>query len=64
MPWYPLSNRSAPHVRYPALDSSDADLRLMMDSGVIDRLVNRLVSVFVLGVLTDDRNRNLVPWVA
>ena len=43
---------------------ADANLRAMGDAGVIERFVNRLVGVVMLGVLADDGDADFVLGIA
>src|SRR5688572_30489054 len=43
-----------------ALDSANADLALVVNAGMIEGLVDRLVGVLVLGVLADDGDADLM----
>ena len=43
-----------------ALNAADADLRVVVNAGVVDRFVDRLVGVLVLGVFADDGDADLV----
>ena len=47
-----------------ALDPLDADLRPVGDAGMVERLVDRLVGVAVLGVLADHGDADLVLGIA
>jgi hypothetical protein len=47
-----------------ALDAADADLSFVMDASVVEGFVNRLVSIFVLGVFADDGDADFMPRVA
>ena len=47
-----------------ALNALNADLRPMVNAGVIERFVNRFVSVAMLGVFADHGDRNFVLRIA
>ena len=47
-----------------AVNAADADLRAVGDAGVIERFVDRLVRVVVLGVLADDGDADFVLRIA
>ena len=47
-----------------ALNAADADLRPVGDAGMIERFVNRLVRVVMLGVFADDGDADFVLRIA
>ncbi len=42
------------------LNAAESNLSRMMDAGMVQRFVDRLVSVFVSGILADDGDANLM----
>src|SRR5947207_8926211 len=47
-----------------ALNAADADLALVMNPGMVERFVDRLVSVLVLGIFSDDGDADLVLGIS
>ncbi len=47
-----------------ALNASDANLCVVVNSGVIQRFIDRLVRIFVLGIFAHDSDTDFVLWIA